>query len=190
MSESYQEQINNLVGAAHGDFKTVKEILTAHPELINSDAVWVETPIQAAAQMGRVDIVEYLLAAGAPMDICTAAMLGKGDYVRAQIEADPAQALATGAHGLPLVYFPVIMGYQDIADFVLQHGGRVNDGEGATPPLHGAVEHNQLKIAGWLLQHGANVNALNYESKTPLAKALQNKNQAMADLLAAHGGKA
>ena len=188
-SPASQETINNFVGLAHGDFDAVKRLLAEHPELINAQAVWGETAIQAAAQMGRVEIAEYLLAAGAPLDICTAAMLGRKEMISAMLAADPSQVQALGAHGIPLVYFPVIQGFKEIARLVVEHGAPVNGGEGSTTPLHGAVMFNQVELAGWLLDQGAQVNALNYENKTPLAVARANQRQGLVELLTARGGK-
>ncbi len=72
-----QELINELVGNAHGNLARVQEILADHPELVNASSQWGETPIQAAAQMGDKAMAGYLLDLGAPLDICTAAMLGR-----------------------------------------------------------------------------------------------------------------
>ena len=138
--------------------------------------------------MGRRDIAEYLLAAGAPMDICTAAMLGLKDRVEAFLKADPGQLQTRGSHGIPVMYYPVITGHKDIAELLLAHGAEVNAGEGGSSPLHGAVMFGQTEMAAWLLAQGANVNAPNFEGKTPLPVAVKNQNTALADLLRKHGG--
>src|SRR5205809_1816306 len=70
-----QELIGKFVGNAHGNFDAVKQMLAENPELLN--AVWDqfdETAIQAATQTGQREIVEYLLAQGAPMAINAAAL--------------------------------------------------------------------------------------------------------------------
>ena len=46
-----------------------------------------------------------------------------------------------------------------------------NAGEGGVPPLHGAVMFGQIEMAEWLLAHGADVDILNFERKTPLRAA-------------------
>jgi ankyrin repeat protein len=184
-----QEQINNFVGLAHGDFPAVKQLLDEHPDLLNANAVWEETAVQAAAQMGRVDIVEYLLAAGAPKDIFTTAVLGQADEVAALLRADPGLALTPGVHGFSLLYFPVIRGFKEIAELVFAHGAPINSSEGGTTPLHGAVMFDQLEMAAWLLDHGANITALNFDNKSPLAVARDNQQPAMIELLTARGAK-
>jgi ankyrin repeat protein len=98
---STQELIDELVGSAHGNLARVQEILAEHPQLVNASARWGETPIEAAAQMGREDIVAFLLERGAPLDICTAAMLGRVQDLRQALRADPGELEARGAQGIP-----------------------------------------------------------------------------------------
>ena len=181
--------IDEFVGVAHGDLARVKAMLAEHPALLNARASFDETALEAAAQMGRRDMAEFLLAAGAPMDICTAAMLGLKERVEAFLMADPGQSQARGAHGIPVLYYPVISGHQDIAELLLAHGAEINAGEGGSPPLHSAVMFGQIEMAVWLLARGASVNIRNYEQKTPLRAALDSGNIAMANVLRQHGGQ-
>src|SRR5690606_10235622 len=103
--ELSQETINEFVLAAHHDLPRVQELLAENPAVLNENAEWIETPIQAAAHVGSRAIAEYLLAQGAPLDICTAAMLGRADDVRALLADDPGLYEATGAHNIPVLYF-------------------------------------------------------------------------------------
>ncbi len=48
---------------------------------------------------------------------------------------------------------------------------------------------SQKKMAAWLLAHGADVNALNYEKKTPLRVTLDKGDDEMAALLRQQGGR-
>ena len=122
MPEPTQDLIDAYVGAAHGDFATVQQLLAAHPALLNRPASWGELALGAAAQTGQVAIAEHLLALGAPLDICTAAMLGRAADVAALLPREPLGANATGAHGIPLLYHAVITGHQDLAEMLLAHG--------------------------------------------------------------------
>ena len=184
-----QTVVDEFVGAAHGDFDTVKALLAAHPSLLAASASWGETALGAAAQVGRPDIAEFLLEAGAALDICTAAMLGRVEQVKARLRADPASARATGAHGIPVMYHAAIRGNIGIAEILLAHGAEVNAGAGGSPAIHGAVTFKQPEMVGWLLAHRADVNALDYEGKTPLARALARGFSAIADLLRRNGGQ-
>ena len=133
--------------------------------------------------------MDLLLAAGAPLDICTAAALGLKDRVAEFLKNDPAQSQATGAHGIPVLHFACIAGHADIAELLLTQGAAVNAGEGGNTPLHGTAMFGQLAMTRWLLDHGANVNAPDYEGKTPLFRAQQNGHTAVVELIRERGSR-
>lgn len=183
-----QETIDQFVGNAHGNLAIVKELLERYPAMVNASASWTETAIEAAAQTGQVEIVNYLLSHGAEYDICTAAMLGNLDCVEEFFKEDSNVVSARGAHGIPLLYFPVIHANIGIAEYLLQHGADPNAAspDGITP-LHGAVMFNQSKMARWLLDHGADPNP-KYDGKTPLAMALEKKQAELVEVFRSYGG--
>ncbi len=183
-----QNIIDEFVGVCHGDFARVKTLLAQYPVLATTNASWIETPIQAAAQTGQREIVQLLLDAGAPLDICTAAMLGEHERVAAMLQGDASLAKASGAHGLPALYFAAISGRLDIAELLFAHGAPVNGGDGISPPLHGAVYFNHPPLVEWLLVHGADVNARDYQNRTALTAAVSNKRDEIARSLRQHGG--
>jgi ankyrin repeat protein len=183
-----QETIDQFVGNAHGNLAVVKELLQKYPSLVSADASWTETAVQAAAQTGQVEIVNYLIDHGADYDICTAAMLGNLDCMDDFLKEDPNLINARGAHGIPLLYFPVIHARTEVAEYLFQHG---SDPNAASPngitPLHGAVMFHQPKMAEWLLERGAKPN-LKYDGKTPLAMALEKKQTELIEILRRYGG--
>jgi ankyrin repeat protein len=179
------ELIQEFVIAAHGNLARVQELLPRHPALLN--AVWARTDEDAlagAAHTGQRAIAEYLLAAGAPLTICAAAMLGLIDQVAASLQKDPTLANARGAHGIPLLVHAAMSGRTDLADLLVAHGG----GEGVDGALHGAVAFGHTAMAEWLLARGANIDAVNFEGKTPLQVAAERGYSDVADLLLQHGG--
>ncbi|MEP7357187.1 MAG: ankyrin repeat domain-containing protein [Anaerolineales bacterium] len=186
--EPKQELVDQFVGSAHGDFDTVKTLLAQNPAILNRSASWGEVALGAAAQTGSVAIAQHLLDAGAPQDICTAAMLGRLETVAAMLPDEPAGANATGAHGIPLLYHAVIGGHADIAEMLLAQGADINAGAGGSPALHGAIAFGRAGLAEWLLHHGADPNILNHENQTPVAAALARNKPELAELLQAHGG--
>jgi ankyrin repeat protein len=178
-----QEQIDEFVVASHHDFDKVQQMLAEHPALLNENATWVETPIQAAAHVGNRPIVEYLLEQGAPLDICTAAMLGREDDVAALLEEDPGLSEAVGAHHIPVMYYPAISGNISIAERLLAAGADVNAGEGGNTPLHGAAVFGQAEMVRWLLDHDANPYALDFNGKTPIEVAQANGHTMVVEML-------
>ncbi len=183
-----QSLIDDFVGNAHGNFARVKELLEQHPDLLNANASWNEHAIEAASQVGNVEIANYLLAAGAPTNICAEAMLGHLDKVKAYLDSDPAQANAKGAHGISALYHAVIRANKDIAELLLARGADVNAGAGGSPAIHGAVMFDRPEMVEWLLARSVDANIKNYEGLTPLAAATKQAKTAIADLLRQHGG--
>ena len=187
-SDLPQPLIDQFVGAAHGDFATVKQLLEQHPALLDANASWNEHAIEAAAQTAQVEIINHLLAAGAHMDICTAAVLGRQNLVEAHLQRNPDTLRAQGAHGLPLLYFPAIRGFQEIASLLLRRGADINaSSPGGVSALFGAVMFNQPEMAAWLLEHGADPNP-RYNGQTPLDLALEKELPGLVNLLRAAGG--
>jgi uncharacterized protein len=182
------EEIETFVIAAHGDPAKTKAMLAADPSLLH--VVWPrtgETAIEAAAHTGQREIAEFLLAAGSPLDICTAAMLGRRDEVGDFLDDDPALVNATGAHGIPLLFFVALSGRVDLADLLVERGGGEAGKDGA---LQGAARRGHLEMARWLLERGADAAATDFEGKTPLQRASDQNHEAMIALLREHGATA
>lgn len=186
MTELDQELVAQFVGNAHGNLDAVKEMLREHPELLN--AVWQEaneTAIQAATQTGQRDIAEFLISHGAPVDICTAAMLGDEIRVAEFLKQDASLAHAKGSHEYPVLYHAALSGNTRIADLLKQYGGT----DGKEFALHAAVLSGNPEMVTWLLANGvSDVNYPNYENKTPLTIALERGYFDIADMLQSEGG--
>src|SRR5262252_7857391 len=99
--------VRDVVANAHGVLARVTELLDQEPRLVNAAWDWGggdwETPLGAAAHMGRADIATYLLERGARLDLFAAAMLGKLELVEAAIKAFPAARHVAGPHGISLL---------------------------------------------------------------------------------------
>ncbi len=187
-TELSKDLVREFVLSSHFNFDKVKTLLAEHPALLNAAWEWapgdLEDGLGAAAHVGNRPIAEFLLAQGAPLTICAAAMLGQREAVADFLQRDPAAVNARGAHGISLLFHAAMSGDTTLTDFLLAQGG----GEGASHALHGAIAHEQVGMVAWLLAHGANdVNTPNYEGKTPLQKAEEGGQAEIADLLRAHG---
>lgn len=187
-SDLSPELIKEFVIAAHFDLAKVQSMLAQQPALLNVRHQWAEndfeSSLDAAAHMGSRPIAEFLLDQGAPLDICAAAMLGRKDDVARYLNADPAQANAKGAHGIPLAYHLAMSGDTELAQMVYDAGGR----NGLDFALHGAVAFGHLEMARWLIEHGADdLNVKDFRQRTPLGVAVELGHTAIADLLRSRG---
>ena len=99
--------VSGIVGASHGNFDKVKELVTARPELAGASWDWGfgdwETALGAASHVGRRDIAEFLISNGARPDIFTYTMLGMQKSVQEIIETVPGIQSHTGPHGITLL---------------------------------------------------------------------------------------
>ena len=106
--------VEETVGASHGKFDRVKELVTAYPELAKCSwdggfGDW-EAPIDAASHVGNRDIALFLLDYGARPTIFTFAMLGHVDVVKAMLTAQPALRKTLGPHGFNLFHHAKVGG--------------------------------------------------------------------------------
>lgn len=170
-SQPMQEQVKEFVLAAHVDFTKVQMLLAAEPQLLNARYLELdESALEAASHMGHRPIAEYLLAQGAPLTICAAAMLGQIDDVAAFLDRDPILANVKGAHGIPLIYHAALSGNTELTELLLSFGG----GEGLTNSLHAAVKQGHVEMTRWLLARGANLAVEDFKGRTPLQVATEN----------------
>jgi hypothetical protein len=99
--------VKELVGASHGNFARVKEIVGKQPAYARASVDWGfgdwETCIDAAAHVGNRPIAEFLLSHGARPTIFSAAMMGQLDVVKAFIAARPGIQQTYGPHGITLM---------------------------------------------------------------------------------------
>jgi len=98
---------SGIVGASHGNFDKVKELVTARPELAGASWDWGfgdwETALGAASHVGRRDIAEFLMSHGARPDIFTYTMMGMLKSVQEIIETVPGIQTHHGPHGITLL---------------------------------------------------------------------------------------
>ena len=183
-----EEQIRDFVIAAHGNLPRVREMVVANPDLVNATYQWsegdTETAIQAAAQSGSAPVAEYLLAHGAHLDICTAAMLGRKDVVASMLDQDPALINARGAHGISLMAHAAWSNNVELAQMLFERGATT----GTSHALGNAVTKGNVQMARWLIQHGnPDFSWKNYEGKSLLTLAKETPNKDMINLLSEHG---
>jgi len=178
-----QALVDELVGNAHGNLARVKEILDEHPELINLPAVWKETPVEAATQMGNRAIIDYLVSRGAPVDFFTMLVLAQVEKVRTELRAKPELAQARGVHDLPVLYFAAIGGSVAAADLLISAGAEVNAKAEAAAPIHGAVMGGSGEMVRFLIESGADPSLPDYKSRDARALATEMGRNDLASLI-------
>ncbi len=163
-------------------------MLAEAPQLLNASYRWnendSETALQAAAQVGSATVAQFLLKQGAPLEICTAAMLGMRDEVEQRLNDDPRNANAAGAHGIPLLPHAVWSEDPRLVQLVFERGAK----SGATLALHNAISRGNYELVEWLVDNaGPDIRAKNFQGKTPLAVATEHKNDRIVAFLNQHG---
>jgi ankyrin repeat protein len=182
-----REQINAFVGAAHGDLTTVKALADQYPTIVTANADWDETALGAASQMANLEILEFLLDRGVSLDVFAAAALGMTERVLEFLDVDPSLAQASGVHGFPILWFPIVGGHRVTVEALLDRGAPVNAGVGIATPLHAAAGFGRPELVELLLDRGADPNAKDFQGKTALGSANKVGRTDIADLLRRRG---
>jgi ankyrin repeat protein len=122
--------------------------------------------VQGCLANGQPEAAEYLANRGAPLDLESAAGLGRLDEVERLLPHAPRQAVAA-AFSLACAY-----GRAPVIDSFVAHGGISVDteltGHGAGHTgLHVAAFHGRLEAVRVLLKHGADIRAIDKTWNTP-----------------------
>jgi ankyrin repeat protein len=108
------------------------------------------TPLHVSVENGHLDVVKYLIKAGADVNY--------NNYNN---------KWKTPIHS-PL-HISILWGYQEIAEALIEAGAEVNAKQvDGSSPLHWSVEYGHLKITQALIKAGADVNAEMKNGNTPL----------------------
>lgn len=182
------DMIREFVIASHFNLEKVRTLLANQPALLTVQHQWGENDYEdglgAASHVGNRPIAEFFLAQGVPLSICAAAMLGRTSDVAAFLQADPTQANALGAHGIPILFHAALSGDTALTTLLLDAGCS----QSCDFALHAAIMYGHGDMLSWLLEHGANdLQVLNYEGKSPLKKAVELGHSAIADILRSRG---
>jgi ankyrin repeat protein len=143
-----------------------------------------------AVYYGQIDIAEAVAAAKDTLDVFDAAALGRVDRLTALLDADPSLANARAGDGFPALGLAAYFKHPAAARLLLDRGADPNlaaSNAAKVTALHAAISSNQLEIAEWLLDAGADVNARQQMDYTPLMGAAANARESLIDLLLARG---
>jgi ankyrin repeat protein len=161
-----QAVVDELVGNSHGAIDVVRGILDRHPDLVSARSSWGESPLQAASQMGRKDILALLIERGAETDFHSAIVLGDLQRVREELSRDPDLAVRAGVHDLAPLYFAAAGDNLEMAELLLERGADVTQGSPAGSPIHAAVMWGGPELVTRYLEAGADPSARDHENRT------------------------
>jgi len=174
--------------ARAGDLDKVKELLQTNPNLLFSTGDGEFTPLVAAAWSDHKDVVEFLLANHADINVqdslhMTALSHAASDGHKEMAEfllANKADPNIGDSSGLTPLFQASHMGRKEMVELLLAHGADVNakGKEGSfwagDTPLYIAACNGLVEVAKVLLAHGADVNAKGHDGLTPLEIAVKN----------------
>ncbi|MCB0632681.1 MAG: ankyrin repeat domain-containing protein [Saprospiraceae bacterium] len=151
---------SHLVGLSHFNIEQVQKEIAADPRLAHSVATTGEKAVEAAAHMGRKDLVEALLQKGAPYSLPTAVMLNDFTSVKRLLDEDPDRIHERGAHDFALLWYPIIGKCElDMTQLLLDRGARVEEQHYlGTTALHWACMRGPIELVELLLENGADIN--------------------------------
>jgi Ankyrin repeats (3 copies) len=122
---------------------------------------------------GRARAARFLLGRGAPLNLESAAGLGRLDEVRSYFDATGHLARGTQTQLQRGFLWACACGHHEVIDFLLRHGASLQDeantGEAA---IHWAVMGGRIPTIQLLLSRGANLETKNSYAGTALGQAL------------------
>jgi ankyrin repeat protein len=184
------EIVREFVIAGHGNLTRLQQMLDETPGLLNMKYQWGEndweSAIQAAAHLGNVSVVKYLLSKGAILEICIAAMLDRKDDIESFLATDGSLIKQTGAHGIPILAHSAFNGDVELFAYLISRGAE----GGISYALHNALVSGHVDLAKWILENtNPDFTWKNFEGKTILTVAIEQGNQELQDLLRSHGAQ-
>ncbi|MBI3654332.1 MAG: sigma-70 family RNA polymerase sigma factor [Acidobacteria bacterium] len=153
--------------AAIGKTERVAELIKQDRTLLDSFSPEGFTPFALASHFGHLATVEFLFASGANINAVS----------KNELQVTPLHAA-------------LFEGKIEIAKWLIENGAAVNRKRGGNgwsragwTALHYAARYGFSEIAILLIEHGADLNAKDAEDKTPLDVALQENQNAVAEIL-------
>jgi uncharacterized protein len=147
--------------AATGKINNILRILARDPQLVNAYAADGFQPLGLACYFGHLDVAEYLIKAGAPINSPS----------RNELKAAPIQSAASAEH-------------EKIVELLLKHGADPNVREqGGYTPLHAAAQNGDQGMIRALLYGGADLALRSDDGKFPVNLALEAGHTEAAKLL-------
>ena len=166
------------------------------PRKIDGSVSVMKSPLQLAAIHGRLDMVRILVEAGAQLNTCWEAAVGRHNAMIHTHEAEEftMPEIRFGWCGIrykcmTALHLAICEGHDDVAKFLLDKGAKLQSHPRAPSALHLAARHKRVQIALYILNHdetGEAKDMLTLTNPSPLhyaCKAHCDNNTEMIDIL-------
>jgi uncharacterized protein len=175
-----------------GDLAAVKDLLAADPRVANERTQEGVSCVAVAMYHGKREIARLLADGRSDLDLYEACTVGSLEQARSLIEKDPAQVNSFSPDGFPPVALAAYFGHPEIVELLIQSGADVNaqaTNAMKVAAIHAAVSARDLRCVEILLRSGADPNLQQQQGFTPMQAAVANGDQAIIEVLTAHGGR-
>lgn len=176
-----------------GDRETIQGLLDQTPSLAGMpDPDSGLSGLMTALYYGKGGIADLFIERGVSLNQFEAAASGQVSRFKELLDAQPDQIDNFSPDGFQALGLAAFFGQVTAAGWLLDHGAQVNmpsRNAMRVMPLHSAVAARNLAIARALIDHGADVNAVQNDDFTPLMAAAQNGQMEMIELLLARGAR-
>ncbi len=128
------------------------------------------------------------------MSLPTATALGDLDTIRFLLDRDPLLVHERGAHDFPVMwYVPLGDGGVETAELLHRYGVAPDQESLGMTALHWCAKDDQRDLAAWLIEKGADVEAIGFkferDGETPLQLARAKERREIAAMLEKAGAK-
>ena len=157
-----------------GQVERVRDLVHDDPTLASArDPSWVSA-LLFGRYRNRLDVVDVLLATGAPVDVFDAAGLGLVEQLVAALDDEPELLDATAADGFTPLQLASFFGHPDAVRLLLERGadvGAVSANPSRLQALHSAAAGGHAEVVRLLLDAGSDPDARQQGGFTPLMAA-------------------
>jgi ankyrin repeat protein/L-ascorbate metabolism protein UlaG (beta-lactamase superfamily) len=166
--------------AGSGDTAKVRELLKEHADLLEARTPAGSTPLHTASRAGMLEVVEFLVEAGAEVDagdnenttpLGLAALEGHPDVVRYLVSRG-ADALAADDNGATALHWAAYNGHLEIVKMMVGLGADVNALKvNGSHALIGAAYGGHTETVQYLISQGAQLDVQNQSGYSALLLA-------------------
>jgi len=185
---------NQVTGSSHANLEKLRALVEKDPRLVYSISTDDELAIEASAHVGNRDLMRFHLDRGAPLSLPTAVSMGDAAMIRFLLDRDPGLVHERGAHDFALMHYAAIgRAGVEIAALLHERGAAIDQESQGLTTLHWSVRRGLPELSVWLIEHGADIEAVSYKwdrhGQTPLQVALEDKEDRQAKILRDAGAR-